>query len=290
VAKAKKKTSKKQAPKPKAAKQKAAKPKAAKPKAKQKPSTRTTARARSSSRVPSREARVHIGECTAPSGKLALFDIGLVGFLPREALEPMLVVIDVPRDRELAVLGQRVGSGRFADCWDHVAVQLGDGDADVASSRKLGEAAVDFARLVCMDREVLGAWKHDDSLDGKADVVFWGRDAAALAKAMGAPTNPEGYGWTEIPIAAAEAHAERAARLKAEHHWLLAIDLRPHSHHFHALAAARASANGAGTIDVAGARVCLFFTSWGDGVFPIYLDLDEHERPVQLRVQLALSP
>ena len=77
-----------------------------------------------------------------------------------------------------------------------------------------------------------------------------------------------------------------AERRKAAKHLLLATDLRPHSHHFVALAAARQSKDGAGTIEVGGAKVCLFFTSWGDGVFPIYLDRDQHDRPVQLRVQL----
>jgi hypothetical protein len=256
-------------PKPKAAKQ----TKSPKPTAARKPRPRF-------------DETVQLGEVTVPSGKLAIFDVGLVGFLPRAALEPMLVVADVPRDRALAVVGRRVGAGRFADCWDHVAVRLDDGEPEIATSRRLGEAGVDFARLACMDRDVLDAWKHDDSLDGHADVVFWGRDAAPLAKAMAAPANPEGFGWTDVAVAEAEAYADRAARLKAEHRWLLAIDVRPHSHHFHALAAARASAYGAGTIDVGGARVCLFFTSWGDGVFPIYLDLDHHEQAVQVRVQL----
>ncbi len=226
-----------------------------------------------------------IGSVTVPSGRLAVFDVGLVGHLPMAALEPALVLVDAPRDRVLEVVGVRVGKGRFADCWDHVAVELGRGE--IASTRKLGEAGVDFARLVCMDREALDHWHHEDSLDGLADFVFWGRDAGELAKAMAAPAMSEGYGWTDLTVADAEAKADRAARLKSEHHWLLATDFRPHSHHFAALAAARQSRSGAGTIEVGGAQVCLFFTSWGDGVFPIYLDLDDDDRPVRVRIQLA---
>jgi hypothetical protein len=232
-----------------------------------------------------------LGEITVPSGTLAVFDVGLIGYLPREALEPALVTTQVPADRPLPVIGHRVGVGRFADCWDHVAVELGDFGSDqpatlITHAKKLGEAGVDFARLVCMDHRALDHWKHEDSLDGRADFVFWGRDAAALAKAIGAPSIKEGHGWTNLPIAEAEAKADKAERIKAERRWLLATDYRPHSHHFHALAAARKSPHGAGTIDVAGAKVCLFFTSWGDGVFPIYLDLDHDDRPVRLRVQL----
>ncbi len=225
-----------------------------------------------------------LGEITVPSGTLAVFDVGLVGYLPRPALEPALVKTAVPADRALSVVGQRVGKGRWADCWDHVAVRLGDGE--VASSKKLGEAGVDFARLVCMDHGALDHWQHEDSLDGLTDFAFWGRDAAQLARAMRAPATKEGYGWSDLPVADAEAKALEADKLKAANHWLLARDFRPHSHHFHALAAARKSPQGAGTIEVGGAKVCLFFTSWGDGVFPIYLDLDSKKRPVQVRVQL----
>jgi hypothetical protein len=106
---------------------------------------------------------------------------------------------------------------------------------------------------------------------------------------MRAPATKEGYGWTDLPVAEAEAKALEAATFKAENRWLLATDFRPHSHHFHALAAARKSPQGAGTIEVGGAKICLFFTSWGDGVFPIYLDVDGKERPVQVRVQLAME-
>jgi hypothetical protein len=203
----------------------------------------------------------------------------------------MLVRADVPRDRALAVFGSRVGKGRFAGCWDHVAVQLAAGSRDVTRSRKLGEAAVDFARLICMDHAAIDHWQHEDSLDQLADVVCTGRDEPALAKALGARRLPggDGHGWVDLPLAEAETRADRATALKAEHRWQLAIELRPHSHHQAALAAARAAASGAGVIDVGDARVLLFFTSWGNGVFPIYLDLDRDDQPVRIRIQLAAS-
>jgi len=248
-----------------------------------KPRTSATTKKKKSTKSPNAEHEV-LGVVTSPTGTLGIFDIGLVGYLPREALEPAIVKVEVPKRRELKVLGKRVGKGRFADCWDHVVVELARGE--VASSRKLGKAGVDFARLVVMDLGALDLWQHEDSLDGRADFVFWGRDAAELAKAMRATPNAEGYGWIGLTVAEAEAKAVQAARIKAEHRWLLATDLRPHSHHFHALAAARASKQGAGTIEVGDAQVCLFFTSWGDGVFPIYLDLDAGDRPLRVRVQL----
>lgn len=231
------------------------------------------------------EDDIVIGSVTAPSGRLAIFDVGLVGYLPRAALEPAMIVASVPADRPLPLVGRRLGEGRFAKCWDCIAIALGDGE--VASSTKLGEAGVDFARLIAIDHEALDHWRHEDSLDGLADFVFWGRDAGHLARAVLAPAAPEGHGWANLPLAEAEARADQAGRLKAKNHWLLATDFRPHSHHFHALAAARQDPHGVGAIDVAGARAALFSTSWGDGVFPIYLDADAAGRPVQLRVQLA---
>ena len=226
-----------------------------------------------------------LGSITCPSGTLGIFDIGLMGYLPRPALEPAIVKAPVPANRELRVIGERVGRGRFADCWDHIAVVLREGE--VHGSKKLDEAGVDFARLVCMDHGALDAWQHEDSLDGLADVMFWGRDELKLAKAMRAPRTREGYGWTDLPLADAEAKILECERLKADNKWLLATDFRPHSHHFHALAAARANANGAGEIELGDARMLLFFTSWGDGVYPIYLDTGDDDQPLQIRIQLA---
>jgi len=236
------------------------------------------------------EGSVLLGSITVLSGTLAIFDVGLMGYLPREALDPMLICAPVPSDRALAVVGTRVGAGRFAGCWDHVVIDLAGPDRrEIAHARKLGDAAVDFARLICMDRAAIDHWQHEDSLDQLADFVFAGRDEAALAKALGARRLPhgDGHGWIDLPLAEAEAKADRAAQLKAEHRWLLTAELRPHSHHAAALAAARASPSSAGVLDVGGARVLLFFTSWGDGVYPVYLDVDQDAQPVQIRIQLA---
>ena len=51
----------------------------------------------------------------------------------------------------------------------------------------MGHVAVDYARLLIADFDALGAWKHEDSLDGLADYVFWGEDAEHVAQAPGAP-------------------------------------------------------------------------------------------------------
>jgi hypothetical protein len=262
-----------------------------KPKAKPKaPLTRPRTRTRSTPPPRLRTRGVTLGEISVPSGDLAIFDIGLAGYLARPALEPAIVRARVPADRALPVVATAVGKGRFADCWDHVAVVLDRDHVGVHTSKKIGTAAVDCARLVCMDHAALDHWVHEDSLDGRADVVFWGRDAEQLARHMSAPRTTDGHGWVDLLVPDAEARHAEALRRKSANSWLLAMDYRPHSHHFHALAAARKSPWGAGTLDLAGTRLVLFFTSWGDGVFPVFLDLDEADRPVQIRIQLASNP
>jgi hypothetical protein len=229
-----------------------------------------------------------LGRVGVPSGELALYDVGLAGSLPAEKLVTWMVVCaGVPRDRPLRVIGARLGRGRFGACWDWVAVECSPGA--VASSEALGEATVDFARLLWIDRRGVDAWEHELSLDGKADFVFWGRDADPLAEAVGAPATDEGYGWIDLDVAECITRGTRAEELKAARGWRLATDFRPHSHHYLALAQLRATPTESGTIDVGGAPACLFATTWGDGVFPVFADRDAAGALVRVRVQLATA-
>jgi len=229
-----------------------------------------------------------LGRVRAPSGQLAVYDVGLAGSIATEQLASWMVVIDgVPRDRELRVIGARLGRGRFAHCWDWVAVEIGGND--VARSEQVGVAAVDFARLLLIDRGGVDAWQHQAALDGKADFVFWGRDAAALAAAIDAPAIDEGHGWLDLDVARCVELGTRAEELKAERGWKLATDFRPHSHHYLALAQVRATATESGTIDVGGAPACLFATTWGDGEFPVLVDHDAQGAIARVRVQLATA-
>ena len=120
-----------------------------------------------------------MGNVTAPSGELAIFDVGLFGFLPRATLEPALIIVDVPRDRPLPVVAARVGTGRFAECWDHVSIVLGAGEATSATQARRGRR-----RLRALDprsitpRSARGSTKNSSMV--LADFIFWGRDAAEL--------------------------------------------------------------------------------------------------------------
>jgi hypothetical protein len=55
------------------------------------------------------------------------------------------------------------------------------------------------------------------------------------------------------------------------------------------LAQARASATGSGELELAGSRTCMFFTSWGDGAFPVFADRDASGKLLRLRVQLQTA-
>lgn len=46
------------------------------------------------------------------------------------------------------------------------------------------------------------------------------------------------------------------------------------------------SATGSGELELAGGRVCVLATSWGEGVFPVYVDRDRSGQAVRVRVRL----
>ena len=66
-----------------------------------------------------------------------------------------------------------------------------------------------------------------------------------------------------------------------------ATDFRPHSHHFLAMKQVRTTPTESGTVEVGGARVCIFMTSWGDGFFPVYRDVDARGRLVRVCIDLG---
>lgn len=66
-----------------------------------------------------------------------------------------------------------------------------------------------------------------------------------------------------------------------------ATDCRPHSHHFLVMRQVRATPTESGSVEVGGATVCTFMTTWGDGFFPVYRDLDAGGRLVRVRIDLG---
>jgi hypothetical protein len=123
-------------------------------------------------------------------------------------------------------------------------------------------------------------------------LVFWGRDEASVADELGAPRIDDGsgrsvFGWVEVTRDQARERVRSVQEIEQLGSVKIRLDVRPHNDVYRILKQARASATGAGTIEVGGVAVCGFFTSWGDGAFPVYRDIDRAGALVRLRVELG---
>ncbi len=156
----------------------------------------------------------------------------------------------------------------------------------VARSERFAHAAVDWSRILLVDLDAVGRWQHDESLDGRADFAFWGRDAEEVARRTGAAAlDDEAFGWRDLPIEDAVEHGMRVEDLCAREELLLATDFRPHSHHYHLMEQVRAS--GTGTVLLGPACAFGFSTTWGDGFFDLHRILDRDGNLLSIRIELA---
>jgi hypothetical protein len=192
----------------------------------------------------------------------------------------------VPRDRELRVTGERMPPGPDAGRWRRVLIRAGD--APVATSEKVGDVMVDHARLLAGCADGLGSWVHERSLDGKADFVFWGRDALRAAAKVGAPRLEEDlFGWVNLETAEAARKGHEVENVRSRDGLKFATDFRPHSHNHVLLRQVRASKTESGEVALGNSTVCGFATTWGDGVYPVYRDLAGDGSLVRIRVELG---
>ena len=199
----------------------------------------------------------------------------------------IIAVSGIPKDRPLQVVGQKIGEGDFAEHWREISLVINP-DGKTTQSKQIGHVAVDMARLMFCDVEAAGKWQHEESIDGLADFVFWGKDAPRLVNKFHAP-QVEGniYGFIDQPLDAVVPIAMQVQEHLELHHLVAATDFRPHSDHWRMLKSLSQHATESGVIDLNGSRCCGFMTSWGDGFFPVHLDLDADGNPVQIRIELA---
>ena len=207
---------------------------------------------------------------------------------------PAVAVNGLPADRPLWVeavaADDRDGAAAPESWWRSIEVRVSD--APVASTDMLGVVGVDLARLAFADADAISAWEHDDPIDGRADVVFWGRSQEEAAQAHDAPllTTPGDagtYGWADLTVDDAVGRARAVLSwAEADPARNLMVDFRPHSHHWRVMRQVRASSTSSGTVEVGGARILFAMTSRGDGVFPVHADRDATGSLVCVRVAL----
>lgn len=190
----------------------------------------------------------------------------------------------IPTTREFLVFAEPMPPGPDSARWRRVFVEI-DPAGQIASSEKVGQSGVDWARLMLADADALGEWLHHDALDGKADCVFWGRDAQPLADAVGAQQLGEGeFGWLDLPVTQAGERVQTVERARVDPGWKVRVDFRPHSHHWQLMQQVRASTTESGTVEIGAAKLCGFMTSWGDGIFEVLADRDAAGRLVRVTV------
>ena len=201
---------------------------------------------------------------------------------------PTVALGGIPNDRDLRV------TGRMVDFGGRVGVRLAEVRIDLrperaTGAREAGVVGVDWARIILGDADALGHWEHNRPLDGRADIEFWGSSAEEARMAIGGDALDDvTYGWKDIPVDEAVERLERLEQWQEENPSAgLQVDARPHSHHWVVLQEARASPFDAGQLDLAGARLLLFFTSWGDGMFPVFVETAAAGHPVAVRIELG---
>ncbi|WP_405724653.1 hypothetical protein OG607_19415 [Streptomyces sp. NBC_01537] len=231
--------------------------------------------------LPSREPHAQRVRRTADEGGGSFLVFGV----------PVVAVGGVPRDRHLPVLASRVDFGDgVGSRWSQISIRMSD--ALVESSVPLGDIGVDWARVLFGDADALNAWQHDEPVDGLADVAFWGAAADEVAATFAAPElgepGEEGVrGWTGLALPEAIEKARALLRWKEETGRRMAVDFRPHSHHWQVMRQIRASEAEAGTVDIGDVRLLCAMTSWGDGYFPVSADLDSSGAVVAVRVSFS---
>lgn len=150
----------------------------------------------------------------------------------------------------------------------------------------IGYVFVDEARLAFAAPDALTAWRTNDPVDGLADLAFWGRDAPVLVERTGAGVlDGDTYGWTDLSAQDALERARDLYRAKESEGLRFALDLRPHDDHHRLLSLARIAPTESASIEIGGDVVCGFFTSWGDGAFPVRRDLAADGTLCRIRVE-----
>jgi hypothetical protein len=253
-------------------------------------------------------AREKIGHVDVKSGTLFICDFGLLGAFGDEpkgvrgAVDAAIAKseTEVEHAGVAAVVVNGIAPGRYvvwSDPTDDdeglrraVTIDFAPAEKSVTTARtiELGSVPVDMARLGVMDVGAIEHWNEAEPADGRADVVFWGLHEEEVAKRVEASKlDDDTYGFIDLPVRDAVLVGQRLEGLRRSGELRFAFDFRPHTHPFFLLAQIRESDAEAGVIEVGGHAMCGFMTTWGDGVFPVTLEVDAENQPIRCTITLA---
>ena len=126
----------------------------------------------------------------------------------------------------------------------------------------VGDLPVSRTGMILGDAAALDTYVGlgDDSVDGLADITYWGRHAEEARAVLGGDVIPRpgnSYGWLDVPVGEAEALEDSLAAWVTEHHQGIGL-MTSVDEHTDYTRLERATWNqplGAATIDLAGCRV-----------------------------------
>ncbi len=228
---------------------------------------------REARRIPHRERAQRVADLGGGDFVMEGPWVGAVGTLPGE---PM------------TVRGRRQDYGGSVGVrWAEVSIEVTE--KSVESSVQIGYVAVDHGLILLGDADALGSWRHFEPLDGLYDFAFWGVAGESVSGALAAPPLPDGWGWRDIGL------DEAKQRMQDVRSWLgpgspigrLALELRPHSHFYQVMEQIRSGAPEVGALALDGAALLGLSTSWGDGLFPIWVDRDQAGAVVAITLELG---
>jgi hypothetical protein len=256
---------------------------------------------------PSPEKIEQLGSVSCPSGRMIIIDGGLARHWTQDPKQIDTVLTEgggasiveitgiaaialggIPSNCILPIMGERIPADQD-DCWYRVWIDVRAGVAQ--TQRDIGRVPVDRARLLIIDADALAMWDDEISQDGLADVLFWGQEAITIAQEMGAeqipdPDRADIFGWLNLPVADALPLALKIDSLRSDQKRFM-LDFRPHTHHWQVMGDVRATPTQSGTMELAGSKLCMFMTSWGDGYFPVKADMDAMGRILRVTIEFG---
>lgn len=198
-----------------------------------------------------------------------------------------VAVRGLPTKRALPIFATPMPDGEFAGRWRSIDIVI-DSTAHVSKSLATNGVMVEHGQLICADLKAFGAFRMWHSLDGQADFVFWGHDAANVAQVFHAEAiNRHEYGWRNLPLEEIGKHAQEVQEYIDKNGIKVAVDYRPHCNLERLNAQIRNSELEVGQVLLDHAKTCGFSNRWGDGIFEVIRDYDAAGRLVRIRIDVG---